>query len=383
MKTTGSKIQKERPLAAWPINKSGSHDVTFTTSSQVSSPGGDVEDGFVENSPPSVHRRPRESPSRRRTIIVSAVLISMVAITVGVVCVMMPRTTDSTDTDSAATADVIESVTVQSHSPPSSPPVSSEDGDQIFVPKEDNVVQADVPEPESPDTTSTDASDDNEDVDPIITTNDGIFESVEASHGHSPSVSPSKSPRVSDSILYATATEEPTTLSPSPSPTQNPSTTPPVDDWYSEQPTDSLAVYDAVIIGAGWSGLRAAQILSEAGSSVLILEANDYIGGRAKTVNLDQTPGVPTDLGCEWLYEGSAQESILDKLGLLGSAAKNEEANYSFQKTVEVYVQNQFGAVEASTNRLFGLWGDFEKFKKNLLKEFGDVSYSGESVQFL
>ena len=42
---------------------------------------------------------------------------------------------------------------------------------------------------------------------------------------------------------------------------------------------------DVIVLGAGLAGLRAAQILSEAGKDVLVLEANDRVGGRIHTLN--------------------------------------------------------------------------------------------------
>jgi len=39
--------------------------------------------------------------------------------------------------------------------------------------------------------------------------------------------------------------------------------------------------YDAVIVGAGWAGIKAAQTLIENGvENILVLEAHNYIGGR-------------------------------------------------------------------------------------------------------
>lgn len=45
--------------------------------------------------------------------------------------------------------------------------------------------------------------------------------------------------------------------------------------------------YDAIIIGAGWSGLSAAKTLQQNGvNNFIILDAHDYIGGRSKTRRL-------------------------------------------------------------------------------------------------
>lgn len=57
--------------------------------------------------------------------------------------------------------------------------------------------------------------------------------------------------------------------------------------------------YDAIIVGAGFSGLTAAKELRRAGhNNVLILEATDRIGGRASTLKR----GPPIDLGGAWIH---------------------------------------------------------------------------------
>ncbi len=59
---------------------------------------------------------------------------------------------------------------------------------------------------------------------------------------------------------------------------------------------------DAVVVGAGATGLSAARTLRDSGISVQILESKDRIGGRAYTDR--DTFAVPFDHGCAWMSEG-------------------------------------------------------------------------------
>src|SRR5258706_15356750 len=60
-------------------------------------------------------------------------------------------------------------------------------------------------------------------------------------------------------------------------------------------------MYDAIIIGAGASGLMAGRELSRAGMSVLVLEARDRLGGRIFTFSGNGFT-VPVEAGAEFIH---------------------------------------------------------------------------------
>ena len=61
-------------------------------------------------------------------------------------------------------------------------------------------------------------------------------------------------------------------------------------------------MHDVVVIGAGFSGLRAAGLLAEAGREVVLLEARDRVGGRAFAHTFAN--GDTVDLGGQWVGPG-------------------------------------------------------------------------------
>lgn len=65
-------------------------------------------------------------------------------------------------------------------------------------------------------------------------------------------------------------------------------------------------IYDVVVVGAGVAGISAGRRLAKAGARFVVLEAQDRIGGRARTITHN---GLPLDLGCEWLH--SADRNVL------------------------------------------------------------------------
>lgn len=72
---------------------------------------------------------------------------------------------------------------------------------------------------------------------------------------------------------------------------------------------------DAVVVGAGITGLTAASLLAAAGRDVIVVEARDRIGGRTWTVDVG---GVPVDLGGSWIHGpiGNPLSTTMSRLGL-------------------------------------------------------------------
>lgn len=66
-----------------------------------------------------------------------------------------------------------------------------------------------------------------------------------------------------------------------------------------------------IVIGAGFSGLAAAESLNAAGMQVTVLEARDRVGGRARTEQ--QADDIWLDYGGQWLGPGQAEMYALAK----------------------------------------------------------------------
>ncbi|KAK1739484.1 flavin monoamine oxidase family protein [Skeletonema marinoi] len=179
--------------------------------------------------------------------------------------------------------------------------------------------------------------------------------------------------------------------------------------------SSGIQKYDAVIVGTGWAGITAAKaLLKDDVDNILVLEAQDYIGGRSKTVNLDGSinspsmngnfTNIPIDMGSEWLYAKSALEGNLIRGGHLKGIDTSKkrtlpvppfvDSPFYLQTLVQEKEENIYSADTLNTERLEDdkakdlyerVWGGFleyvEEYRKSLGKHV-DGSYGGVAEKY-
>ncbi|GAA3775864.1 FAD-dependent oxidoreductase [Microbacterium kribbense] len=76
-----------------------------------------------------------------------------------------------------------------------------------------------------------------------------------------------------------------------------------------------MSDFDAVVVGAGVSGLTAARLLAAGGQRVVVLEARDRLGGRTWT---QRTGGFTADRGASWIHgvDGNPLTEVVRGFGM-------------------------------------------------------------------
>jgi len=106
-------------------------------------------------------------------------------------------------------------------------------------------------------------------------------------------------------------------------------TQPQVDEAYCISPGKYPARrYDVIIVGAGLAGISAAKELQHLGRSVLILEANDRIGGRAYVGFIGDNK-VPIDYGGAWIH-GVPTNPLTGLVDSMGFVRQRTELNLPY-----------------------------------------------------
>ena len=99
---------------------------------------------------------------------------------------------------------------------------------------------------------------------------------------------------------------------------------------------------DIVIVGAGSSGLSAAKKLEELGTSYLVIEASDHIGGRAYTKS--DIFGQPVDHGCSWI--SGSDDNIFSDLGRKNNFTLVDHSN----PKIEMFERDGAKSTQANIN---------------------------------
>lgn len=123
-------------------------------------------------------------------------------------------------------------------------------------------------------------------------------------------------------------------------------------------------IYDCIVIGSGVSGLQCAHsLITDHGvptENVLVLEANDYVGGRVRQMS-DFIKGVHVDVGAEFLH---GQSTLLTKFA--------EEQNQPIEE-IFCWAHGDGGPLEKPVGKGFGLyWIKDEQTGKKRLLRFDD-----------
>jgi len=172
-----------------------------------------------------------------------------------------------------------------------------------------------------------------------------------------------------------------------------------------DDPLADAPIYDAVIVGAGWAGLRALDVLmaSEGIDDVILLEASDRVGGRSWSINsiggsqndaavIGSAENIPHDLGAEWMYDAdvNVQQDVLNEDGILGDGLWEDQGEFSSRPTaMEDGTTAYYRFTEADGTTAFRMenakdwieevWTPFVNYREDNLDDLGGKSY-GDAI---
>ena len=146
---------------------------------------------------------------------------------------------------------------------------------------------------------------------------------------------------------------------------------------------DDSKVYDVIIVGAGISGLSAADYLIDIGKDILVLEARDRVGGRIWSHSWN---GITIEEGANWIHtsDGNPLTEFAEKHGfttyetplnsmvvyLDGREINNDDYNYVVNQFWSHILAKQFKGKDESLAKTvsdFKINRSFSFDKKKLL----------------
>ncbi|GAV27073.1 hypothetical protein PMKS-000534 [Pichia membranifaciens] len=125
--------------------------------------------------------------------------------------------------------------------------------------------------------------------------------------------------------------------------------------------------HKVVIVGAGISGLAAAQLLSEKNVDYIILEARDRVGGRIRTCREGMTP---YDLGASWAHD-TLTNPLFDKILSESDEAEEDRYGLYYDDQRPLYFGSKVGPKYLDNHKIEQVVKELEKYIE--LEYFEDI----------
>jgi monoamine oxidase len=134
---------------------------------------------------------------------------------------------------------------------------------------------------------------------------------------------------------------------------------------------------NVIIIGGGLSGLTAAYYLKKKGVTVQVLEANDYLGGRIKTIETSSESAL--EIGATWVFNDPNLKDLLSELDI--ELYEQYVSETSFYEMSFMEKAQEFDVKEISNSqKYYKITGGPHQIIKALEKEIGKENILLNSV---